>query len=632
MRKLALTLALVSYAGVVQASRLPSTPEAGRRPALHEDADDAVKRRAIETNLATAVPIEGVRGATLEQRMKELGVPALSYAVVENGKVVLAAAYGEADVALGRRATPSTLFQAASLSKPVTAMAAMELVERGKLRLDEPVNSILRSWKLPENELTAKTPVTLRLLLSHSAGTTVHGFPGYGRDAAQPAITQVLEGTKPANTKAIVVDLAPNTKYRYSGGGTTVAQVALADHTAMPFADFMRRTVLGPLGMTASTYQQPLPPSRRDKAATAYAIGKREVDGKWHVYPEQAAAGLWTTPTDLGKVIIELQNALAGRPTKLLSIDAARHMLTPRFEAGPGSSIGIGFFIDDRGGARYFSHGGSNEGFRATIYGAIDGSKGVVVMANSDTASAVITDVLNSVAREYQFPGFPTTPLKTAALREADLARFPGRYEIAEPKQTIAIRRAGERLEIIDLTTGWQPLYPLPDGSLARADRDTRYALSEDGLTVTGRASTPAARKIAAKRLPADSAPSADELLSGGEIDRALAAYREQFRSDPKSLPEDALNRAGYAFVGSGRLPQALALLRLNTELYPTSANTWDSLSEALIAAGDTAGAIAATEEMLRLLDADPKLAPDIKELMRGLGKSRSERLREPRG
>ena len=592
-------------------------------------AGDADKRRAIESNLATAVPIEGVKGPALEQRMKELGVPALSYAVVEDGKIVLAAAYGQADVDSGRRATTSTLFQAASLSKPITAMGVMDLVERGKLRLDEPVNSILRTWKLPENELTAKTPVTLRLLLSHSAGTTVHGFPGYAQSAERPAITQVLEGTKPANTKAIMVDLAPNTKFRYSGGGTTVAQAAIADHTSVPFADFMRRTVLAPLGMTASTYQQPLPVSRRGEAATAYAIGRREVDGKWHVYPEQAAAGLWTTPSDLAKVIIELQNALAGRPTKLLSIDAARHMVTPRFPVSPGSSIGIGFFIEERGGARYFSHGGANEGFRATLYGSIDGSKGVVVMANSDTASPVISEVVSSVAREYQFPGFPTTPLKTAALSAGDLERFPGRYEIAEPKQTISIRRAGDRLEIIDLTSGWQPLYALPDGSLARADRDTRYALSDAGLTVTGRASTPGARKIAATRLPADAAPSPDELLAGGEIDRALAAYHEQFRANPASVAEDALNRAGYAFAGSGRLEQAVAILRLNTELYPASANTWDSLADALIMSGDTQGAIAATEEMMRRIDADSALAPDIKELMRGLGKTRLERLRK---
>lgn len=123
---------------------------------------------------------------------------------------------------------------------------------------------------LPENELTAATPVTLRLLLSHMAGTTVHGFPCYTHDAQMPTLAQILEGQPPANTRAVVVDLAPNTKPRYSGGGTTVAQAALVDHLRLPFPDLMRRTVLQPLGMTSSTYEQPLPWSRRAEAATAY--------------------------------------------------------------------------------------------------------------------------------------------------------------------------------------------------------------------------------------------------------------------------------------------------------------------------------------------------------------------------
>ena len=567
-------------------------------------ADDAQKQRAIEGSMATVVPIEGVAGPPLVQRMKELGVPALSYAVVENGKVVLVAAYGDADRASGRRATTSTLFQAASLSKPVTAMAAMDLVERGTLRLDEPVSSILESWTLPENELTAKTPVTMRMLLSHSGGTTVSGFPGYAMDDERPTVAQVLAGTKPANTPPVVVDLAPNTKFRYSGGGLTIAQLALSDLTSSTFTDLMRRRVLAPLGMTRSTFAQPLPASRRAEAATAYAFGGREVEGKWHVYPEQAAAGLWTTPGELAKVIIELQNALAGRPAKVLSLDAARHMLTPRFPVTPGTSIGIGFYVDDRGGQRYFSHTAANRGFRATLHGAMDGSSGMVVMANSETADRLVAEVVSTIAREYDFPGFAER-LKTAALSEADLARFPGRYELADVKQSVAIRRSGDRLEVADLAGGWQPLYPLADGSLARPDRDMRFALTADGLTVTLRPSSPAPRRIAAKRLPADSAPLPEELLAGGDVEGALDVYRAQFRA--MSLPPPSLNGVGNALLAAGRLAQAVAVLRLNTELYPASANTWESLAEALLAAGDTAGAIAATEEQLRRSDGDAK-------------------------
>ena len=598
--------------------------------ALPLAADDA-KRRAIESNLATAVPIAGVAGKSLEQRMKELGVPAVSYAVVEDGKVVLAAAYGYADLEAKRRATRSTLFQAASISKPVTAMGVIDLVERGKLTLDAPVNTILRTWQLPENDLTAKTPVTLRLLLSHSAGTTVHGFPGYASGASRPTLAQVLEGKAPANTRAVTVDLAPNTKFRYSGGGTSVAQAAIVDHTGLPFAEFMRRNVLAPLGMNASTYQQPLPASRRNDAATAYSPGVRALDGKWHVYPEQAAAGLWTTPADLAKVIVELQNALAGKPAKLLSIDGARHMLTPRFPVDPASQVGLGFFVEDRGGARYFSHGGSNEGFRAVLRGTVDGSKGVVVMANSDTSSSLLAEIANTVAREYAFPGYPSEPLQTGSLSSADLDRFSGRYEIADNKQVVVIRRNGDRLESVDMTTGWQTLYPLADGkTLARPDRDTRYSLSADGLTVIARASTPQPRSLPAKRLAGDT-PTADELFAAGEIDRALAAYREQFKTNPQSLQPQALYGAGFALLTAGQKEQALALLQLNTELHPSIARAWDGLAEGLMIAGETQRAIAATEAQLEKIEADTTVTDDIKAILKSIAAKRLQQLKKTR-
>jgi len=579
-------------------------------------ADDPARRRAIEANLGTPVAIEGVQGKPLAERMKELGVPAISFAVVENGEIVLAAAYGEADVASHRKATPSTLFQAASISKPVTALAVLDLVERGKLSLDTPVNSILRTWKLPENELTAATPITLRLLLSHSAGTTVHGFPGYAMNEERPKVVQILEGKAPANTAPIVVDLAPNTKFRYSGGGTTVTQLALIDHTSLPFPDFMRRTVLTPLDMTRSTYQQPLPAPRRTEAATAYNLGMREVGGKFHVYPEMAAAGLWTTPTDLAKVIIELQNAMAGRATKLLSIDAARHMLTPRFPIAPTVGMGIGMAVQEQGGARYFTHTGSNEGFRAVLIGSMDGSRGAVVMGNSDSSGALTQELVNTIAREYGWPGYGNTPLKVGTL--ANIDQWPGRYQL-ESEEVIAIRRAGESLEVLDATTGWQKLYPMTDGALARADRKLRYELDAEGLVLIGN------RRNATKRLAADAPLTGDELLSAGRIEEALAAYRAEFAKDPKSLPEQGLNAAGYTFLSTGRMEQALALLRLNTELYPDSANTYDSYAEALIAAGRTAEAIAVTEEMLRRIEANKKPEDDG---LRRLGKKRLEKLK----
>ena len=592
-------------------------------------ASDPARQRALESNLATAVAIEGVRGQSLDERMKQLGVPAVSYAVVENGKIVLAAAYGEADLAAKREATPSTLFQAASISKPVTAIGVMELVERGKLSLDAPVNTILRTWQLPENELTAKTPVTLRLLLSHSAGTTVHGFPGYAPSDKRPTVAQILEGKPPANTAAVVVNLAPNTQFRYSGGGTTIVQAAVTDHTGLPFPTFMRNTVLRPLSMTASTYEQPLPPARRNEAATGYRLGGREVEGKWHVYPEMAAAGLWTTPSDLAKVIIEIQNALAGRPTNILTIDAARHMITQRFPTAPDGSegMGIGFGVGQRSGVQYFSHGGANEGFRCILIATADGSHGAVVMTNADSGGRLMNEVVNTIAREYRWPGYSADPLRPASLGDPDAARFAGRYELES--NVISIRRHDGRLEVLDPITGWQPLYPLADRTLARADRDVRYAAGADGLTVIADATAKSSKSSTAKRLAADAAPGGNELIAAGRVEEAMAAYREAFRKDPKSVPEGAINNLGYGFLNAGRTKEAIAVLQLNTELYPASANTYDSLADALIVAGETQKAIAAYEELLRRVDADPSAEANTKAMLKALAESRLQELRK---
>lgn len=582
-------------------------------------ADDA-KRRAIESNLATPVIIEGVRGKSLEQRMRELGVPAVSYAVVEDGKIVLASAVGLADIASQREATTATMFQAASISKPVSAIGVMDLVERGKLSLDAPVNSILRTWQLPENELTTKTPVSIRFLLSHTAGTTVHGFPGYASDEPRPSLVQVLNGAAPANTAPIVVDLAPNTKWRYSGGGTTVVQAAVVDATGLTFPAFMQRTVLGPLRMTNSTYEQPLPRARRAQAATAYQIGAREVDGKWHIYPEMAAAGLWTTPTDLAKVIVEMHDALAGRPTNVLTIDGARHMITPRMPGGgAGSAIGIGFFVEDRNGVKYFGHGGANEGFRATLLASLDGKRGAVVMTNSDTGAGVANEVLESIAREFEWPGYAKTPLRPVTVTDAIAERFIGRYEMSTG-QIVNIRRGAEGLEFLD-QTGWLPLYVLANGRGVRITRDTQFEPSAEGLTVIARASSPNPSRIVAKRLPAEPLRGI-ELLSMGRIDDAVAAYRNEKPST------DDLSDAAFGFFTSGRMQEGLALVRLNAELHPQSARAHDQLAEVLLISGDAAGAIAASEEALRRIDTDEKLTAAQKDSVRRASNRRLSKLR----
>lgn len=244
--------------------------------------------------------------ATIAERLHEYGVPAVSIAVIDGGSVAWARAYGTADMASGRAASTATLFQAASMSKPVASTAALQLVQEGVLALDAPVNKTLRSWRIPENAFTTGHAVTLRHLLSHTSGLTVSGFPGYTAGEPIPTVTQILDGAPPANTPPVRVNTTPGSQLKYSGGGMTVMQLLLTDVTGKDFPALMRERVLGPIGMHSSTWEQPLSDDRGRDAAAGHETNGAPVAGKYHVYPELAAAGLWTTPTDLAHWVLAI--------------------------------------------------------------------------------------------------------------------------------------------------------------------------------------------------------------------------------------------------------------------------------------------------------------------------------------
>jgi CubicO group peptidase (beta-lactamase class C family) len=347
----------------------------------------AADLRAIEAKVVD-LPLgdgEAPLRLNLQELMKVYKVPALSVAVVDDFKIVEVKAYG---------ASPTMLFQAGSISKPVAAAGALYLVEHRKLSLDEDVNKKLKTWKVPENEFTKTEKVTLRRLMSHTAGLTVHGFPGYDIDEPVPTLVQIFNGEKPANTAPIRVDLVPGTQERYSGGGVTIEQQVIIDVTGKPFPAFMREIVLGPIGMEHSSYEQPLPPALAAQTATGTRADGTPIHGRWHIYPEMAAAGLWTTPTDLCKFAIEIALSRNGKSNRVLSEKMTREMLTPvKDEAG------LGFFLEkDRPGQ--FGHNGADEGFQALLTMNADSGKGAALMANSDNGIAVANWMLRAIAKE----------------------------------------------------------------------------------------------------------------------------------------------------------------------------------------------------------------------------------------
>ncbi len=426
-------------------AQLPSTP-----------ATPDARMAAVASGLERAIHVVGRTPErwTIAQRMGAYDVPAVSVVVVHDGRIDWAHAWGWADVASKREATSATLFQAASMSKSVAALGALTMVEDGLLSLDADVNDALAGWKVPDNGFTAARPVTLRALLSHTAGTTVHGFPGYAAGEAVPTTVQVLEGA--GNTAPIVVDTVPGSIYRYSGGGYTVAQLLMAERAGRPFPDLMRDRVLDPLGMRESMYRQPLPAAMRERAATGYRQGGEPVEGLYHTYPEMAAAGLWTTPSDYARYVMGVQRAYAGGAETVISQDMAATMLTPVL-----GEYGLGLGIAGSADSLRFSHGGANEGFRSQFVGYAGSGEGVVVMTNSDTGSPLAQEVILAVARVYGWPGLAPREITPAPVDPAALADYTGTYAVGGTRLEVTVQ--GERLMLSE--DGGTPLELVPTGA-----------------------------------------------------------------------------------------------------------------------------------------------------------------------
>ncbi len=341
---------------------------------------------------------QGLDVLTLEGLMERFGVPGISVAVIHDFDVHWAKGYGVADVETGAPVDVATLFQAASISKPVTAMAAMVAVQQGRFSLDDDINTILESWRLDGNGFTDERPVTPRLLFSHTAGLgDGHGFPGYDPGVPRPTAVQILDGDEPSNVEAVTMVRPPLTAMHYSGGGTTIMQLALTDVFGEPFPELMRKTVLEPVGMTTSTFEQPLPPDRDANAARAHAGGRALGDAKWHVYSAMAAAGLWTNARDLARFAIEVQKAARGDPDRVFTAASAAEMLSP---VGVGD-FAVGFSIAREGQGWYFSHGGGNWGFTCYLVAHKAKGYGAAVMTNASGGGQVFQEVIARIQRAY---------------------------------------------------------------------------------------------------------------------------------------------------------------------------------------------------------------------------------------
>ena len=427
----------------------------------------------VERGLRTPVVLAGEPTATrsLQDEMARLHVPGVSIALIRDGKIAWTRGYGVAYEG-GPAVTPDTLFQAASISKPVTAMAALRLAERGQLDLDADINTVLTSWKLPPGP--GDTGVTARQLLSHTAGTSVSGFPGYAAGKPVPTLLQVLDGAPPANTKPVRIAAAPGGAWRYSGGGYSVVQQALVDRTRQPFDVLLAETVLTPAGMKDSRFAQPLPPALLARAALPHDEEGQPVAGGPYTYPELAAAGLWTTPSDLARFALDLQRSAQGGKG-VLSPAMARTMLAP-----VKNRYGLGVNVEGEGQALSFAHGGSNTGYQNTLFAYANHGDGAVVMTNGANGSELAGSVLRALAAEYKWPTQQPVQRKAVALDLDAQEKLAGRYVVPGLGDFTIARRDG-KLMVTLRGAAWEPLYAAAPDVLFVLSRELELRMAGDG-------------------------------------------------------------------------------------------------------------------------------------------------------
>ncbi len=561
---------------------------------------DSAKARqaAVESGLLTRSWARG-HGFDIEERMRILEVPGVSVAVIRNGKIDWAAGYGVRDETSGLPVTTETLFQAASISKPVSALGALRLAQDGLLDLDTPINELLKSYKLPVSEFGGE--VTARRILNHSAGLNVDGFAGYRVGEPIPTATDLLLGR--GNSEALRQIEPTGQRYRYSGGGSTMLQVAMTDITGQDFNSIVQEQVLIPLSMTRSTYEQPIPEDTWPNHSAAHDYAGRRIPGGSNVYPEQFPAGLWTTPSDLARFMLEVQRVAGGEDGLVLNAESGKAMLTPAFRGA-----GLGLFIEDFGGEQWFEHSGSNKGFKCDFRASFVGGNGVIVMTNSNTGFELCREIIRTVAHVYGWPGMVGDPLEQATVQAEQLNEYAGHYDFG-PDEIAFITVEDEQMTIQQLPYPRMPLVPLDAHRFQILGTEFHVEFQSDESGAIESMSMSMAPDHRGLRMGEDEYWPVKDLLLGDAEDAVAHYTKAHIQDDTNPIVDcDRLIQMTKGLLKFADPQAALVLGEAITGLYPDDANAWDMLGQVRFELGELEGAARAYRTCLEKIGADESL------------------------
>jgi CubicO group peptidase (beta-lactamase class C family) len=564
--------------------------------AFADTSDDQFRK--VKEGLLPPLPVKGERTWALSERMKYYNVPGVSIAVIDQFRIAWARGFGIADRSSGAPVTTETLFQASSMSKTITAAAAMRLAEKGVLNLDAPVESQLKSWKLPVSE--SKKPITLRMLLSHRAGLNVPGFPGFEQGEALPTILEQFDGIGASNTQPLRVVMEPGTKFRYSGGGYLLAQQIMMDVTGTPFDEIIRKEILEPLGMKHSYYNHPPSADQLKFVAAGHDENGDVIAGKFRIHTDLAASGLWTSPSDYALFIIALQNSIKGNPNSSLTSASAKTMITA--ENGP---MGIGVFASPRKNVNYIVHPGNNWGFYSIYFAHPQKGYGVVVFTNHDNGSALVNEIVRAVAHEYNWQNFLPLFLNRTYPSIEDLESCVGRYKISAD-DVLSIRRNAHRLVAATTFSDEFELIPVGPKRFVHPQEAILYNFENKEVSITNDYSfegfgeeTNKAVRIAERELM----PS--ELLDSGKTEEALALLETIVTKDSDEIEPSALVSRAQALIHRGKPKAAFELMTWTSQKFPVVASVYNAMAEAAIALNDNEHVRKASQKVLEALKTD---------------------------
>lgn len=425
-------LSVTIVAFVVASSASSARAQAQNRPAEVEHVSlDRTEPglRSFEQGLRPTVLGAGETAPdwSIQERMAYYNVPGVAVAILKDGKVAFSTGYGVRAAGSQVSVNANTLFSVGSISKIVTAATTLRLVAESKLDLDRSLDDYLTSWHIPTSPDFPDAVVTLRMLMSHTAGLNVHGFADYLPNEPLPTLVQTLNGMKPAKNAPVRLMHKPASRFDYSGGGVQVEQQVIEDVTGSSLEIVAKRQVFGPLGMRRSTFTNPLPAAHGNIAKAHDWVGKlAALPRGWQTFPEQAASGLWTSANDLGKFVGALIRSFQGTGD-FLPQSIGRDMMT---RVSP-SWHGLGPRLDGAGATYYFHHGGANASYRAFIEGHLETGEGLVILTNGSNGDDLYNEIRNAVSDMLDWSSNP--PLYTIDLGpDPSLADFAGTYRVDE--------------------------------------------------------------------------------------------------------------------------------------------------------------------------------------------------------